>query len=153
MAVEPSGGVRSTASVGGHPIHPMGVPLPITFLITLPLSDVAFLVTGDLFWPRVSWWLAVLGVLTGLGAALVGLVDFLTVRRVREHRDGWLHAGFNVLAVLLTFGNIYLRGTDPAMGILPWGILLSAAAALCVTVAGWFGGELVYRHQIGVTGH
>lgn len=145
-------GVKSTASIAGHPIHPMGIPLPITFLVTLPFTDLAFIVTGDPFWARAGWWLAGLGFLTGAGAALVGLVDFATIRRVREHVAGWIHASSNVLALFIAFWNIFLRWNDPATAVFPWGVLLSILVAVLIAVAGWYGGELPYRHLIGVTG-
>jgi uncharacterized membrane protein len=152
MAPEHSGGVPSTASIAGHPLHPMGVPLPVTFLLVLPFTDLAFGITRDLFWARVSWWLVVLGFISGAVAAGVGLVDFVTLRRVREHMAGWLHAGSNALALLLTFWNILVRWDNMAGAIFPWGVILSLLAAALVSVAGWYGGELVYRHKIGGTG-
>ena len=43
----PIRGLRSTAQIAGHPIHPMLVPFPIAFLIGALLSDVAFWDTGQ----------------------------------------------------------------------------------------------------------
>ncbi len=150
MAPEHPGGVRSTASIGGHPLHPMGIPIPITLLLLLPFSDLAFGITRDLFWARASWWLVVLGFISGAVSAGVGLVDFITVRRVREQMAGWLHVGAATLALLFTFWNILVRWDDTAGAIYPWGVILSILAAALVGVAGWYGGELVYRHKIGV---
>lgn len=147
-----SQGVRSTARIAGHPLHPMGIPFPITFLIILPFADLAFSFTGDIFWARAASWLAGLGFLFGSMAALVGLVDFVTIRRVREYTAGWIHASSNASALFFAFWNIFIRWDSPAEAIFPWGILLSIIAALLVAVAGWYGGELSYRHMIGVTG-
>ncbi|MFA5515036.1 MAG: DUF2231 domain-containing protein [Desulfuromonadales bacterium] len=146
-------GIRSTASIAGHPIHPMGIPFPITFLCVLPFADAAYGFTGDVFWARVSWWLAGLGFITAAIAAMVGLVDFTTIRRVREHVAGWIHASSNALALFFAFWNIFLRWERPSEAVFPWGILLSVLVAVLVAVAGWYGGELAYRHKIGVTGH
>ena len=146
-------GVKSRVNIKGHPIHPVGIPFPVTFLVVLPFTDLAYLFTADFFWARVGWWLAALGFATGVGAALVGLVDFVSIRRVREHVAGWIHASTNVLALFLAFWNIFIRWSAPAEAVLPWGLLLSVVVALLILVAEWYGGELAYRHQVGVTGH
>ncbi len=152
MAPQYSGGVPSTASIGGHPLHPMGVPIPFTLLFLLPFSDLAFGLTGDPFWARLSWWLVVLGFVGGAVAAGVGLVDFITLRRVREQIAGWLHAGSAAFALLLAFWNILARWHDTTGAIYPWGVILSILTAALIGTAGWFGGELVFRHRIGVVG-
>lgn len=146
-------GVRSTARIAGHPLHPMGIPFPITFLIVLPFADMAFGFTRDIFWAQAAWWLAFLGSLSGSIAATVGLVDFVTIRRVRQHTAGWIHASSNALALFFAFWNLFIRWDSPVEAIYPWGILLSIISAVLVSVAGWYGGELSYRHMIGVTGH
>jgi uncharacterized membrane protein len=38
--------LRSTASIDGHPIHPMLVPFPIAFLVGTLAPDLAFWGTG-----------------------------------------------------------------------------------------------------------
>lgn len=45
------------------------------------------------------------------------------------------------------------RLDDAAAAVLPWGLTLSAINAALLGVTGWYGGELSYRHRIGVTGH
>ena len=42
---------------------------------------------------------------------------------------------------------------DAAAAVLPWGLALSALTTALLAVTGWYGGELAYRHMIGVTGH
>jgi uncharacterized membrane protein len=130
----------------------MGIPFPIAFLTALPFADAAFGWTADPFWARVAWWLAALGLCTGGGAALGGLVDFVTIRRARAHAAGWIHAGGNAIAMALTFVNLWLRWDDPAAAVFPAGILLSIVVAILLVITGWYGGELAYRYLIGVTG-
>jgi uncharacterized membrane protein len=45
-------GVRSTAAIFGHPIHPMLVVFPIGFLVGALATDLAFWGTDDPFWVR-----------------------------------------------------------------------------------------------------
>ena len=143
-------GERSTASILGHPIHPMLVPLPIGLLTAAFASDVAYLWTGDRFWARASRWLIGGGVVTGATAALFGLTDFLTLRRPREHVEGWGHAIGNGLVLVIGMASLRQRLTDGDRSIVPWGLAMSGLSAMILSVTGWLGGELSYRYKIGV---
>ena len=146
-------GVRSTAAIGGHPIHPMLVPLPIGALVGVLVSDVVYWVTDDRFWAQGSWWLLWAGLVTGIVAASAGVVELLTIHRVRSHAAGRIHLLSNVAALLLVGANLGIRAGDVGEGVLPWGVVLSAVVGLLLAVGGWYGGELTYRHGVGVTGH
>jgi uncharacterized membrane protein len=146
-------GVKSTVAIRGHPIHPALIPFPIAFLSGVLVTDLVYWGTGNLFWTRASFWLLVAGLVTGLIAAGTGLIEFLTIERARQHRDGWIHFIGNAIALLLAGGNLLLRWDDPAIGVLPWGLVLSAVVGVILAVTGWYGGELSYRHKIGVMEH
>lgn len=146
-------GVPSTAAIGGHPIHPALVALPIAFLVGAFGADIGTWWTGDLFWARAALWLTGAGAGLGALAAIPGLVDFMTIERARVHRIGWVHAVGNGIVLLLAAGSWLWRLGDPVTAVLPWGIALSAAITALLLVTGWAGGELAYRHMIGVTGH
>lgn len=153
MAGKHPEGVRSTVAVAGHPIHPMLVPFPIAFLVGAFATDLAFWGTSDPFWARVSLWLIGAGLLMGLLAAAVGLIEFVTIARAREHMAGWIHFLGNALVLVLALANLFLRLDDPVAGMLPSGVMLSGVTAALLGVTGWYGGELAYRHKIGVAGH
>ncbi|MDQ3881136.1 MAG: DUF2231 domain-containing protein [Chloroflexota bacterium] len=142
--------VRSTASIAGHPIHPMLVPLPIGLLSAAFASDLAYVWSGDRFWARASRWLTAGGVLTGASAALFGITDFVTLRRPREHVEGWLHGAGNALVLALGLASLRLRLADGDRAVVPWGVMLSGLSAMILTVTGWLGGELSYRYKVGV---
>jgi uncharacterized membrane protein len=150
MTDDLSKGVRSTAAIGGHPIHPMLVPFPIAFLVGALASDLVFWGTGDHFWSRASWWLLAAGVVMGLLAAVFGLIDFLTIARARHGSTGWVHFLGNLLAVVLALVNVLLRLGDPAAAVLPGGLVLSFITVGILLITGWMGGELAYRLKIGV---
>lgn len=145
-------GIRSTASVAGHPLHPMIIPFPIALLVILPVVDFAFAFTSDPFWARAGLWLAGAGLLSGLIAASVGLIDFITLPIVRRHRAAWIHAVGNGMAMAVTFVSFWMRLEDPVAAVVPSGILLSIVVAIILTITGWYGGELSYRYWIGVFG-
>ena len=86
-----------------------------------------------------------------LEAAVAGLTDFLGERRIRDIRDAWLHMIGNVIAVLLSLFNFYLRYANGAeAGVLPWGIWISLVVVLLLLFNGWKGWNLVYKYRVGV---
>jgi uncharacterized membrane protein len=141
---------KSTAQFMGHPTHPALVPFPIAFFIGAFLTDLAFLKTGDPFWARASLWLIAAGLVGAALAAVAGLTDFLGDRRIRALRDAWLHMIGNVTVVLIEVVNFVLRCNDPASALPSPGVYLSGAAFLLLGFTGWKGGELVFRHRVGM---
>ena len=143
------GNPRSTASLMGHPIHPMLVPFPIVFFISALATDLLFLRNGAEIWATASVWLLGAGLATAALAALAGLVDFFGDRRIRSLRDARMHMIGNIVAVLVEAVNLVLRLGDPAAGA-STGVILSAVAVAILAFTGWKGGELVFRHRVGV---
>jgi uncharacterized membrane protein len=47
---------KSTASIAGHPIHPMLIPFPVVFLVTALVSDLVFWSTNYEIWATASQW-------------------------------------------------------------------------------------------------
>lgn len=142
-------GIQSSVHVNGHPIHPMLIPLPVAAFIGLVLTDLAWLQTADPFWARASWWLLAAGIATGLLAGAVGAIDYLTIARVRQLPSGRWHAIGNVIALVLAGVNLAIRWDDPrAIEGAPFILTLMVFALLGITA--WLGGELSYRHRIGV---
>lgn len=146
-------GVPSSVAIAGHPLHPALITFPIGLLVMAPVSDIAYWFLGDVFWARASFWLIVAGLVTGLVAAITGLLDFIRIGRVRKHTAGWAHMYANVTALVLTAINLGLRLGDPVESILFTGLILSVIVAALLGISGWYGGELVYRHKIAVIGY
>jgi len=145
-------GIPSTAAIGGHPLHPLLVTLPIGFLVGTFLSDIAFYSTSDGFWARASAWLIGAGLATGLLAAVAGLIDFLGSARIRSLTAAWVHFAGNAIALLLTAINLYFRTGSDMTAVTRGQLLLSILVVLIFAVTGWLGGELVFRHGAGVIG-
>lgn len=141
---------RSTASIAGHPIHPMLIPFPIVFFVSTFLADLAFWRTGNEFWATAGMWLLGAGLVMAALAAFVGLIDVLGEARIRALDDAWWHAGGNVIAVLIELYNFYLRYEQGSAAIIPTGAALSALVVLILLFIGWKGWNLVYRHRVGV---
>ena len=63
-------GVRSTAAIFGHPIHPMLGFSRVGFLVGALATDLAFWGTSDSFWARASEWLLGAEIVMGALATL-----------------------------------------------------------------------------------
>ena len=141
---------KSTASIAGHPIHPMLVPFPIAFLVGALLTDITYLKSGWAMWAYASSWLIGAGIATALLAALFGFIDFLGERRIRRLKPAWYHMIGNLIAVLLSIANFVVHMRDGALAVEGLGITLSAIVVLLLMFNGWLGGHLVYRHGVAV---
>ena len=146
--------MKSRLQIAGHPIHVMTVGLPIGLYTAALIADAAYVFTTDPFWFRMAFWCIALGLLGNLGAVLTGLPDFLAIKK--EAPDAW-NAGTTHLVVglglLLLYGiNFALHnwGTPLPSGDTLMPLLLSLGGVALLGLQGWYGGELVYRHKIGV---
>ena len=142
---------KSTAQIAGHPIHPMLIPFPIAFFVGAFVCDLAYWASSNPGWVTASLWLLGAGVIMALLAALAGLTDVLSDVQIRNMTDAWLHAGGNVLAVVIEIVNWVLRYANGPGAVLPTGIVLSLVVVLILLYTGWKGGEMVYKHRIGVS--
>jgi len=143
--------MRSTANIGGHPIHPMLIPLPIGFLVGAFVCDIVFWASGNAFWATAAFWALVAGIVTALLAALVGFIDFFGDAAVRSLGDAWQHMIGNLIAVVLAAISVYVRyrgGIETS--VLPWGMTTSFLVVLILLFTGWKGGEMTFRHHVGV---
>lgn len=140
---------RSTARIGDHPIHPMLVPFPIVCFILTFVADILYTRTHDTSWSTASVWLLVVGLLFAALAAVAGLTDFLGDDRVRGASDAVKHMLANVTAVVLELVNVILRWRDTGF-IDSTGVYISGIVVLILLYSGWKGGDLVFRHGIGV---
>src|SRR5213076_2638440 len=92
---------RSTASIAGHPIHPMLIPFPIAFFVSTFVCDLIYWQTTTLAWATAAMWLLGAGIILAALAAIAGLTDVLGEPRIRALNDAWWHAGGNVVVVLI----------------------------------------------------
>ena len=141
---------KSTASIAGHPIHPMLIPFPVAFFVATLVCDAVFWGTGNPAWATAGMWLLGAGIVMALLAALAGLTDVIGDGRVRALNDAWLHAGGNIVIVLVQIYNWYARYSEGAAAVVPMGFILSLIVVLGLLFTGWKGWEMVYRHRVGV---
>ena len=104
---------RSTAKIGGHPIHPMLIPFPIVCFIGAFVTDIVYNSNNEQGWATASLWLLGVGLVMAALAAVAGLTDFLGDDRVRGLSDAVKHMLANVTAVVLELVNLVLRLNKP----------------------------------------
>lgn len=142
--------MESKAKLFGHPIHQMLIAFPLGVLAMALFFDLIALAAG---WPKLheaAFYMIAGGIISGLVAAVFGLVDFLAIPGgTRAKRIGAMHGSGNVVVVLLFAFSWWLRRDDPANPEM-LAIILAAAAAGLATLTGWLGGELVDRLGVGV---
>jgi uncharacterized membrane protein len=141
---------RSTAQIGGHPLHPMMVPIPIASFLFAFGTDLAHQFTGDKRWADATKWLLGAGLVGAMGAAATGMTDYLGDDRVKKLPVANQHMIANISLVGVQAVNLGLRLANKQEEMptgAPW---LSGLAAAMVSYSGYLGGELSYRHRVGV---
>jgi uncharacterized membrane protein len=140
---------RSTARIAGHPIHPMLVPFPIAFLAGTLVADIVYLATTDVFWATASFWLLVGALFMAALAAIMGFIDFFGDARIREGGTAWAHMIGNLIVVVLSLINLWMRLGGPTAPY-PFAMWLSLLVVAILLFNGWMGWELVYKHRVGI---
>lgn len=148
--MKPRQPIASRMAIAGHPVHPALVHFPVAALLGLVASDAAFIHTGDPFWARMSLWLAGVGALGGWVAALIGALDWLSVRKIRGMVSASIHGVLAVMMLSLATFNWLLRVDEAAAPVWPWGIYVSVLTAGLIAVTSALGGVLVYEYGVGV---
>jgi uncharacterized membrane protein len=139
---------RSTAKIGDHPIHPMLVSFPIVCFIGTLITDIVYSQNLNAGWATASHWLLGIGLVMAALAAAAGLTDFFGDKRI-QGADAIKHMLANVTAVVLEIVNLLLRLGNNDF-IASTGVWISAVVVLILVYSGWKGGDLVFRHGIGV---
>jgi len=140
---------HSTAKIADHPIHPMLIPFPIVCFVGAFVTDIVYKQNNDLGWARASMWLLGVGLVMAALAAVAGLTDYLGDERIRRLGDALKHMLANVTAVVIELVNLVLRLNNPGFAQ-STGVYLSGVVVLILLYSGWKGGDLVYRHGVGV---
>jgi nitrite reductase/ring-hydroxylating ferredoxin subunit/uncharacterized membrane protein len=142
--------MRSKAHFKSHPLHPILVAFPIAFFTGTLLAHAAgwLLDMGGLL--IASYWLNAGGIAFALLAAVPGIIDFIyTVPpESSAKKRGAKHGITNIIMVLVFVVAFIYRRTDDVNNYIL--ISIELAGVILLSIAGWMGGTLVYRNQIGV---
>jgi uncharacterized membrane protein len=147
--------MASRASIGGHPIHPMLIPFPIALFVFSLVADLIYLWRGNPVWrDYIAFYTMLGGIIGAAAAAIPGLIDWATLTDRAVVKVANWHARINIITLLIFVASFYLRTTSgaawiPNLPMLP--LILSIVGVVGLSIAGYLGGELVFKHGVAVT--
>lgn len=143
--------MRSKAHVKSHPLHPILIPFPIAFFTGALVFDLLALASPEMAFQQTAYYLLIGGIIMAVVAAVPGFIDFLQTvpPRSSARKRAATHALLNLCMLALFLFALVIREGDegePSLGV----IALEVTGVGLMMVAGWMGGTLVHRNQIGV---
>lgn len=142
--------MKSRAHLKSHPLHPILIPFPIAFFTGTLISHVVGWVQDRDSWMDTATWLNAAGIIGAIAAAIPGIIDYLytvpprSSAKKRATQHGLINTTVLLLFILLFF---YRRQAAPNHLLLSLGEIIGVTLLM---IAGWMGGTLVHRNQIGV---
>lgn len=142
--------MKSKASIKSHPIHPILVAFPITLFIGTFVFDILTAITQDQTFAKTGLYLNIGGVVCALLAAIPGIIDyyFTVPPQSSAKKRATKHGFLNLTVTVLFIGSLFLKLNDDGRSVSM--LIIEAIAIGLMLTAGWLGGTLVYRNQIGV---
>ncbi len=142
--------MKSKAAIGSHPIHPMLIAFPVSFLTGAVGFDIASRVTTSEALYTTAQHCLLTGIVTGLVAAVPGLVDFMTIipSNSRAKRKARAHMIVNISALILFAISLFVRPMFVDRTVVS--MLPAYLGLVTMMIGGWLGGSLVYEERIGV---
>lgn len=141
--------MKSKVNIKSHPLHPILIPFPIAFFTGTLISHLAGWLLNKPNLLITAYYLNIAGIAFALLAAIPGFIDFLyTVPpKSSAKKRAAQHGITNVVMLVCFIVAFFLRRNGSGDIIL---VLLEIIGVSLMIIAGWLGGTLVYRNQIGV---
>jgi uncharacterized membrane protein len=136
----------------GHPLHAVAITIPIGAWTAAVVFDLISLFVED---PEPfafgATWLVGIGLVGGMAAAILGLIDFASLERgTTARRVAVFHMVANIAAMALFAGSLAGRLLDDTSGVAVVGVALCFVGYAVVGLSGFLGGELAYRYGVRV---
>ncbi len=143
--------MRSRASVGSHPLHPMLIAFPIGLLVTSFIFDLIARWQNMPSLAAAAWYCVIAGLIGATIAAIPGIIDLFSIVPADSsaRSRGYKHAILNGLMMIAFIADAAYRGTRSVMAD-NTSLILSAIGVVLIGCSGWLGATLIYRNQIAV---
>jgi uncharacterized membrane protein len=137
-------------TLGGVPLHPALVHVPITLWLSVPVLDGAYLLAQSADCWRLGWWVALIGVLAALPAMLAGALDAVASRAVLEaEATVWRHAGLMAASwTCFVIASLLSRPDGPSRVPVLAAIALHVLGLVALLAGAHAGGRLAYVHRL-----
>ena len=129
----------------GHPLHPVVIPVPIGAWVVSAWLDARSAATGDARDEHAADVSLRVGMAGAVAAAVTGMAQYVDTRGAAR-RETTVHAALNTVALGLYAASWAARTKDRR----PLGRKLAAAGLAVAGLSGYLGGDISYRHGVGV---
>lgn len=128
----------------------MLIVFPLAFFIGTFVFDLLGVINKDNVYFLVGFYLNIAGIVGAVAAAIPGTIDYFTTvpPNSSAKKRGAKHGIINVINLVLFIAAFLLKRSDNANTTLT--LIIEAIGVVLLFFAGWMGGTLVYRNQIGV---
>jgi uncharacterized membrane protein len=143
----------SKGKLAGHPIHVMVIHFPLALFPVSFLFDLVYYKSGDPAFSVMSFYCMAIGLGGSYVAAIFGIIDLLNIGKDTEIlKKALIHAGITTtvvfcytILVALRYKHIDFTGASPRlfMG-------LNLFLNIILIVGAHYGGDLIFRHKVGV---
>jgi uncharacterized membrane protein len=132
----------------------MLIPFPIALWVFALVADLIYLWRGNPVWRDwIAFYALLAGIIGAVAAAVFGIIDWLAIKDPKAKKTANWHARLNVIALLIFASNFYLRtagGSQWIGGSYTIPVVLSVLGVILISISGYLGGELVFKHGVAV---
>jgi uncharacterized membrane protein len=131
----------------------MIIPFPLALWTFSLVADIIYIWFDKNNWGVAAFYTLAAGLVGGIVAAIPGIIDWLAIKDKEVARIANWHARLNVIAIIVFGVDFYMRWRNKGLiskeGIsLPF--ILSVLGVILISISGWLGGDLSYKHGVGV---
>jgi uncharacterized membrane protein len=121
--------------VGTGPLYRAPTTFAASCFVGTLAADIAYWCTANMLWADFAAWLLTAGVIVGYVTFVVALFEAFAIRSAL--RPTLAYAIGNVAALILATVNMLVHTRDAWTSVVPWGLVLSAAVVIILSITGW----------------
>lgn len=142
--------MQSRVRPSGHPLHPMLIAFTLGLFSTAGIFDLLHLLDRQGPWAYLAFYLIGAGLIAGLIAASVGIMDWLNIPAGTHAKQSGLIAALSNSAILVIFVLSWLMRHEIPAAPEGLALVLSFSGLIMALVGGWLGSDLALRVSVGI---